>query len=618
MRLAQTGSVAAVALCLSASGAYAATGEQAQGNWLGGAAVVEYASDASLRAVLRECDCRLAGRIPPLRTAVLTAPGRAAPVLARELARLPGVLSVERQVTRRSAAEPSLAPAAVSGGAYQWQYRAIGVDRVPEGVLRAAQAVTIAVVDTGADLGAPDLAAKQPLTYSVRTRSADVTDLNGHGTFVASLAAGSVTNDDGVAGAGGDAQLIVVQAGGANGSFTDVQEAAAIVYAVDRGAKIVNLSLGGPETSATERRAVDYAVSKGALLVAAVGNEYEEGNPVEYPAALLQPPGSHGLGGRGLAVAASTREGVRASFSNTGSHLSVAAPGQEVFGALSSAAPAGRYPRVPLPGAKAGLYGYASGTSFAAPQVSGVAALVWAANPNLTAQEVATIIEETASGRGAWNQELGYGVVDAAAAVARAAGTAPPSVQLIGTRVGRRVSLAWAASGAGAYRLSVAQNGGSERVLMDATTSTSASFSLAPGATYAFRVSVLDQAGMPTATSSPWTVSLLQAEARLTLAASRRTGRRPLSVRLTAKLRSGDSQVSPASRQVALESFDGKGWQRAARAYTGADGAVVWTFSLGPGSYKVRARFAGADDLAPATSGVVSLVVRELGSGTGP
>ena len=107
---------------------------------------------------------------------------------------------------------------------------------------------------------------------------------------MAALAAGSGSNGEGVSGIAGNARLLIVQAGGADGSFSDVEEAAAIVYAVDHGARILNLSLGGPSTSTAERRAIDYAVAKGALLVAAVGNNYASGNPVEYPAALLQPP----------------------------------------------------------------------------------------------------------------------------------------------------------------------------------------------------------------------------------------------------------------------------------------------------------------------------------------
>ena len=139
---------------------------------------------------------------------------------------------------------------------------------------------------------------------------------------------------------------MVIEAADRQGSFTDIDEAAAIVYAVDHGARIINLSLGGPTTSSTERRAVDYAVAKGVLLVAAIGNSHGGGNPVEYPAALLQPVGSRGIGGRGLSVGASTRSGARASFSNTGTHISLAAPGEAVFGAVSAASSESRYPRV--------------------------------------------------------------------------------------------------------------------------------------------------------------------------------------------------------------------------------------------------------------------------------
>ena len=119
--------------------------------------------------------------------------------------------------------------------------------------------------------------------------------------------------------------------------------------------------------------------------------------------------------------AASRRDGTRAAFSSTGSWISLAAPGEDVLGAVSGQSSPAAYPRVALPGAR-GLYGYASGTSFAAPEVAGAAALVWGVNPLLTARDVARILKETASGHGAWTPELGYGVIDVAAAVARAQG----------------------------------------------------------------------------------------------------------------------------------------------------------------------------------------------------
>src|SRR5205807_4502345 len=139
---------------------------------------------------------------------------------------------------------------------------------------------------------------------------------------------------------------------------------------------------------------------------------YAAGNPVEYPAALLQPETSNGAGGRGLSIGASTMTGARASFSNTGGYLSLVAPGDNVFSAVSAASSTARFPRVSLLGAQSGLYGYASGTSFSTPEVAGAAALVWAANPLLDASGVAEILKETATGNGAWTPELEWGVLD--------------------------------------------------------------------------------------------------------------------------------------------------------------------------------------------------------------
>lgn len=290
-----------------------------------------------------------------------------------------------------------------------WELAATGQDSVPASAV-ASSSVRIAIIDTGADLQVPEIAGAHPLTYDVQTGRTDVADANGHGTFVASLAADF----------GGGAPLLIVKAGAANGVVTSADEAAAIRYSVDHGAKIINLSLAGVTTSQVERRAIRYAASRGALLIAAVGNDYAHGNPVEYPAALLQPLGSKGRGGIGLTVAASTQAGTRAAFSNTGSWVSLAAPGESVFGALSSLSSPLAWPRAPLPAGMSGLYGYASGSSFAAPEVAGAAAEVWAANAHLTAVQVAGILKQTASGHGTWSPALGFGVIDVPSAVARA------------------------------------------------------------------------------------------------------------------------------------------------------------------------------------------------------
>lgn len=361
--------------------------------------VLQYRSTGQLEALERS-GARVVRTLPALRTAVIETNRRLAgpqPVLRRALV----------------VDEPALADTYLPGVAWEWQWDAARLGDVPDSVLRAASAVTIAVIDSGADLRAPDLSAKSPRTWSVLSRSHRVRDVLGHGTFVASLATGSVENGVGISGFGGDAKLLAVQAIDSDGYITDVDEAAAIVYAVKHGARIINLSIGGTETSAIEQRAIRWAARRDVLIVAAAGNEHDEGNPVEYPAALLQPVRSRGAGGIGLAVGATSMDGKRAYFSNTGSYVSLAAPGYNVFASLSADSD---WPRADLPWASPGYYGWASGTSFAAPEVAGAAALVWAANPRLTARQVARVLKQSASGS-TWNSELGWGRLDAAAAV---------------------------------------------------------------------------------------------------------------------------------------------------------------------------------------------------------
>ena len=157
--------------------------------------------------------------------------------------------------------------------------------------------------------------------------------------------------------------------------------------------------------------------SHGVLVVAAAGNTGMGGNVKSYPAALV--------GAHGLAVASSTTSGKRAAFSTIARYVSLAAPGVRVLGATVASASTSEFPRVSF--ASEGLYAYGTGTSYSAPQVSGAAALVWAANPSLTADDVIRILEQTASGGGKWNAATGYGVLDVAAAVARSLGVPAPA-----------------------------------------------------------------------------------------------------------------------------------------------------------------------------------------------
>jgi thermitase len=371
---------------------------------------VGYSTPAALHGL------RVELRLPALRTAQVHVAGLRA---VRELRARRGIRFVQLERLRAEAGAPSSAATSSVPVVPEWQWAAAHEDLVPPWAQAAAASVTIAVVDTGADVAVPTLAAKSPTTYNVTTESSIVHDSIGHGTFVASLAAGVVGDASGMSGFGGAAQLMVVQANRGGSSFSDLDEASAIVWAVDHGARIINLSLGGSQTSLTERTAIDYATGHGVLLVAAAGNSAQVGNPPVYPAALL--------GRAGLVVGAATPGGGRAPFSTRGPYVDLLAPGVDVLGALATGIPPGFLSPVETPGAT-GTYGFGSGTSYAAPEVAGAAALVWAANPLLDAAGVAAVIEATASNHGRWTRELAFGNLDVAAAVQRASSPSPAQV----------------------------------------------------------------------------------------------------------------------------------------------------------------------------------------------
>jgi subtilisin family serine protease len=359
-------------------------------------------------------------RVPALRVAEVRVADRRA---GSRLAARPGI----RYVTTPKARVESggrLVTSTAGMGVPEWEWRATHSDSVPDWVRRSAANVTIAVVDTGADLTVPALAGKTPTTWNVATGSPAVSDAIGHGTFVAALAAGAGADPLGMSGFGGDARLQIVQANREGGAgFSDVDEAAAIVWAVDHGANIVNLSVGGTSTSPAERAAVAYATTHGVLLVAAAGNAGELGNPTVYPAALI--------GRAGLVAGAATDTGRRAPFSTTGSYVDLLAPGVDILSAIAHRADPSLFTIADAPGAD-GTYGFGTGTSFAAPEVAGAAALVWAANPSLSATGVADIVDASASGHGTWTTALGYGNLDVGAAVDEAIAGPPPLLQLPG------------------------------------------------------------------------------------------------------------------------------------------------------------------------------------------
>jgi hypothetical protein len=305
---------------------------------------------------------------------------------------------------------------------YEWQFASANLAGA-FALTAGDPGIRVGVIDTGVD-AVPDLAGKIDGLYDVTAHGTQLSlstagnDDYGHGTAVASLIA---ANGFGMAGFGGAAHVIGIHADN-QGRFNDADLAQAIAKLDSLGVRIVNLSIGGPVASSPILvDAIDKAASDGVLVVAASGNE---GGPVDWPAALLQ----SGAGGEsyGLAVGATNVNGSHASFSNFGEHLSLVAPG--VFKGDCSGVLVELPPQSQLlsdtcyrqwAGSGGADYGYVAGTSFASPEVAGVAALVWAVRPELKNYQVATIIKASSdrdAGAG-WTPTMGCGRLDAAAAV---------------------------------------------------------------------------------------------------------------------------------------------------------------------------------------------------------
>ncbi len=277
----------------------------------------------------------------------------------------------------------------------QWALDQLGFDSARAAV--DASSVTVAVLDSGVDGEHEDLAgAVLPGWDAVEGRTGADTDSYGHGTHVAGIVAALAGNGRGGNGAAAGVRILPVRVLESDGTGWSSTIADGIRWAADHGADVINLSLGGTSPSAAYRAAIDYAVNdRGVVVVAAAGNEYESGNPVEYPAADPD----------AIAVGASTSTGGRASFSNTGAYVDLAAPGASIL------APCPMGTVVCSAGTQ---YSRLSGTSMAAPFVASAAALLRAARPGASVGQIRGWLSSTATDAGApgRDDEFGAGIVD--------------------------------------------------------------------------------------------------------------------------------------------------------------------------------------------------------------
>jgi hypothetical protein len=230
--------------------------------------------------------------------------------------------------------------------AEQWALPAIGAPSAWGQIPADAPKVTVAVIDSGVCTSHPDLAGRIVNGWDFLENDAIPQDDFGHGCAVSGVIAANINDGIGIAGVAPNAQIMPLRVLNASGIGSYSNVAAAIVYAADNGAQIINLSLGGSNPSSTLESAVNYAISKGVVIVAAAGNNGAEG--ALYPAAYPNV----------IAVGSADPNLQHSSFSNYGSQIDTWAPGRDI-----------------LTTKRDGSYGLVSGTSFAAAHVAGAEAI---------------------------------------------------------------------------------------------------------------------------------------------------------------------------------------------------------------------------------------------------
>jgi subtilisin family serine protease len=338
------------------------------------------ASRGEIERTLADVGARSAGTITGIAVEVVqVAPGREEAVAARLQAAM-AVGRVERDVIVTADATTPNDPF--------WSAQTGSQEISAPGawdLTRGSQSTLVAVLDSGVDANHPDLAGSVRLGYDFVNGDDDASDDNGHGTEAAGVVAARGNNSAGVAGVCWSCSILPVKVLGPTGEGTTAALASGIVWAADHGARVINMSLGGPGTTQTLADAVRYAAARGVVLIASAGNEAS--TTPTYPAAYPEV----------ISVAATTPMKTLYPFSNRGDWVRLAAPGCNPTS----------FP--------AGAYMLFCGTSSSAPLVSGVAALALSLRPQAAKAVVDTALERSA--RPIAEPGVRHGQVDAHAAL---------------------------------------------------------------------------------------------------------------------------------------------------------------------------------------------------------
>ena len=283
--------------------------------------------------------------------------------------------------------EPQLTPNDPSFGS-QYHHQLIG-DTTAWDTTTGSSSMIIAMLDTGIDGTHPDLAPNLLPGWNFFDNNSDTSDVQGHGTATAGTAAAVGNNGIGVSGAAWNIKILPARISGPDGSAYSDNIAAAMKWAADQGAKVINCSFGPLQGDSVIENAANYARGKGSLVFVSSGNDgTRDGTPMS-PDIIF--------------VGATDANDQVVSWSTYGPAVKLCAPGNRIFTTQ-----------------RGGGYAYYSGTSFSSPLAAGVAALVWSANPSLSNSVIEDVLRTTAKDIGTvgFDEHAGSGRIDAAAAMA--------------------------------------------------------------------------------------------------------------------------------------------------------------------------------------------------------
>lgn len=280
-----------------------------------------------------------------------------------------------------------------------WHHTRIGTPTAWDSTRGAG--VTIAILDTGVDSTHPDLTPNIVPGWNFYSNNSTTTDVNGHGTAVAGVAAASTNNTIGVASMAGLSKIMPVRVADANATASASTIAKALTWVADKGVRVANISYSGIPGNLTIQNAAQYMKNKNGLVIVAAGNS---GTDLGYAATTTMIP-----------VSATDSNDIKTSWSSFGKYVAISAPGKDIWTTFRNT-----------------VYGIGWGTSMATPVTAGTVALMMAVNPKLSSTQIESLLFSTAKDLGVTGRDsyYGYGRVNTAAAV-QAAKTASTTTTLL-------------------------------------------------------------------------------------------------------------------------------------------------------------------------------------------